>query len=65
MWLFIGIIAGSIVTSSHQNKEQCEGRRVILQEKGVVGQCVEQKQFTFGGIYTFCILGQPCPNQSN
>lgn len=38
-WIFIGILAGSLVTSTHNDKEACEGRAVTLKEKGVVGKC--------------------------
>ena len=58
MWLFIGILLGSIVTSSHDTKEACEGRRVVLTEKGVNGQCVNQNIGTYSttitGPYIYC-----------
>ena len=38
-WIFIGVLFGSIVTSTHSTREACEGRAVILKEKGVVGKC--------------------------
>lgn len=38
-WIYIGLLAGSLVTSTHDNKEACEGRAVTLKEKGVIGKC--------------------------
>jgi hypothetical protein len=41
-WIFVGILAGSLVTSTHDNKEACEGRAVTMKEKGVIGgRCTE------------------------
>lgn len=48
-WLFIRLLAGSVVTSGHDTKEACEGRRVTLTEKGVTGgQCVQAQQQYIG-----------------
>jgi hypothetical protein len=44
-WLFAGMLLGSIVTSSHETREACEGRAVLLREKGVIGQCVQQTMY--------------------
>lgn len=44
-WIFTGLLLGSIVTSSHDSREACEGRAVLLKEKGVNGKCVEMIQF--------------------
>lgn len=49
-WLFIGTLLGSIVTSGHDTKEACEGRKAVLQEKGVVGQCHQAQQATTGNL---------------
>jgi len=38
-YVFIGILLGSLVTSTHPTREACEGRAVMLKEKGVVGEC--------------------------
>lgn len=44
-WIFIGLLAGSLVTSGHDTREACEGRAVIAKEKGVErGKCVELSQ---------------------
>jgi len=40
IWIFTGVLLGSIVTSQHDSREACEGRRTILAEKGVQGQCI-------------------------
>lgn len=63
MYLFIGILLGSIVTSTHDNREQCEGRATILKEKGVTGQCVQQSSTLTGFVTTnpslrYCNPGQ-------
>lgn len=39
MYILIGILLGSIVTSTHDSREACEGRKTILAEKGVVAEC--------------------------
>lgn len=50
-WLLIGTLLGSIVTSNHDTKEACEGRAVVLREKGVSVQCVQNPQLlTSNGI---------------
>lgn len=41
-WIFIGMLLGSVVTSSHDSKEACLGRQAVLKDKGVEGQCVER-----------------------
>lgn len=44
-WIFLGLLAGSLVTSAHDTREACEGRAVIAREKGVErGKCVELSQ---------------------
>lgn len=48
-WAFVGLILGSLVTSQHSSKEACEGRRVVLAEKGVIGECHETKpKYVYG-----------------
>lgn len=65
-WLFIGTLLGSIVTSGHDTKEACEGRKVILQEKGVAGQCVGDSRGLTSGtsiLPRYCTFGNtvgPC-----
>lgn len=39
-WLLIGTFLGSVVTSPHDTREACEGRAVILREKGAFVRCV-------------------------
>jgi hypothetical protein len=41
-WVFIEAILGSIVTSSHDTQEACEGRKVMLEKKEIKGQCIQQ-----------------------
>lgn len=37
MFVLTGILLGSLVVSTHESREACEGRRVLLIEKGVWG----------------------------
>lgn len=39
MWILIGVLLGSIVSSQHDTREACEGRAVILREKGARVKC--------------------------
>ena len=58
-YLFVGMLLGSIVTSSHDSEEACKGREAILKEKGVIGQCVKENNLTLGtssGIIRWCGL---------
>lgn len=52
-YIFIGMLLGSTVNSSHDTREACEGRKVVLSEKGVIGQCVSavDNQFSASGSY--------------
>lgn len=34
-WIFIGLLAGNLVTSGHETREACEGRAVIAREAKV------------------------------
>lgn len=47
-WLFIGLLLGSTVTSHHTTREACEGRKVLLAEKGATGKCVEISSLVVG-----------------
>ncbi len=51
-YLLIGTLLGSLVSSEHENREACEGRAVILREKGASVQCVQAP----GGFSTNIIL---------
>jgi hypothetical protein len=51
-WVFIGTLVGSLVTSTHSGRETCEGRAVMLREKGVIGRCVFVKGDSVG-VYSF------------
>jgi hypothetical protein len=46
-WIMIGLIGGSIVTSGYDNREACEGRAVMLREKGVTAKCIEMSNSSF------------------
>ena len=50
-WIFIAVISGSIVTSGHETKEQCLGRKALLSEQKIEGKCVEAPSRTSGLIY--------------
>lgn len=43
-WFLIGWLLGTPVTDHFTNREACEGRAVILREKGFAGKCVEVDQ---------------------
>lgn len=51
-WLFVGILLGSAVSSQHETREACEGRAVLLKEKGVIGQCYETPQYNYSNTLT-------------
>ncbi len=59
-WICIGLLAGSLITSLHDNKEACEGRAVTLREAKASAQCVEMPKpaLTFTTICTNCVLGR-------
>jgi len=46
-WICIGLLAGSLVTSLHDNKEACEGRAVTLREAKAAAKCVEMPKQGF------------------
>lgn len=67
-WIFVGALLGSVVTSSHTSRELCEGRAVLLKERGVVGECHSPKalSLTYQGNVgigtTYCgTIEKPCP----
>jgi hypothetical protein len=39
MYIFVGVLLGSLVTSVHMDYEACAGRKAVLIEKNVVGDC--------------------------
>lgn len=39
MYIFVGVLLSSLVTSVHIDFEACAGRKAILIEKGVAGDC--------------------------
>jgi len=46
-FIFVGTLLGSLVTSQHDTREACLGRQAVLQEKGVVGECIHKQQNEF------------------
>lgn len=53
-WLLIGTLLGSMLSSSHETREECEGRAVMLREKGAFVKCVEAvSSITLDGSITF------------
>lgn len=38
-YILIGLLLGSTVTSQHDTREACEGRAVLLREKGASVSC--------------------------
>ena len=50
-WICIGVLAGSLITSLHDNKEACEGRAVTLREAKAVAKCVEMPSSSSGLIF--------------
>lgn len=53
-WICIGLIAGSLITSLHDNKEACEGRAVTLREAKASAKCVEMPS-QIGAYTTTCM----------
>lgn len=42
-WMFIGILFGSLVTSTHPTQEECVGRKLLLERAGVTrGMCLQR-----------------------
>lgn len=60
-WILIGYLAGSLVTSTHETREACEGRAVILKEKSVSAKCVESPlpaiTYSYGAGISVCTTG--------
>ena len=40
-WIYIGIVAGSLVATGFDSQEKCEGRRAMLEKQKISGKCVE------------------------
>jgi hypothetical protein len=62
-WICIGMLAGSLITSTHDTREACEGRAVILREAKASAKCVELPKGTSSlisngsTISPFCSIG--------
>jgi len=65
-WIFVVVLAGSIVTSGHSSREACDGRKATFErEYRVSGQCINMNWESTVHISTVspttvCINGQ-CP----
>lgn len=62
-FILTGILLGSIVTSGHDTRELCEGRKVMLAEKGVHSlKCTDHNTLTGFSSGSNCITinGQSC-----
>lgn len=49
-WILVGTLLGSVITSSHDTREACEGRAVLLREKNAGAKCVEMPSGYSGTI---------------
>lgn len=58
-WLLIGTLLGSIVTSNHDTREACEGRAVLLREKGAAVKCVDNSMVFYNSTLNGNILLAP------
>lgn len=59
-WICIGLIAGSLITSLHDNKEACEGRAVSLREAKATAKCVEMpKSWNSSNVISCCSITAP------
>jgi hypothetical protein len=58
-WILVGIIGGSLITSTFDNREACEGRAVVLREtKGVVAKCIKMPDEALtSGNFLSCFNG--------
>jgi hypothetical protein len=65
-WICIGMLAGSLITSTHETREACEGRAVILREAKASAKCVELPSrptaLWNGGVFTPCANCITIPN---
>lgn len=56
-WICIGLLAGSLITSTHDTREACEGRAVILRESKAVAKCTEMPSNLSSYITGICLNG--------
>ncbi len=51
-WIFIAVIAGSIVVSGHDTEEQCLGRKAIVEKDNkIVGTCIKAPSHSWLPVY--------------
>jgi hypothetical protein len=59
--ILIGMLLGSLVTSEHDGREACEGRKAMLAEKGVTSlQCVAPPVSSLSSTGTTILNGMLC-----
>lgn len=46
VWILVGLVAGSLVTSQHDTEEACLGRKALLEKQAVSAKCVPLGQTT-------------------
>ena len=47
-WIFLGIIAGSIITSALPSEEACLGRKAVMEKLHIAGICVKVPSNSMG-----------------
>lgn len=59
-WICIGLLAGSLVTSLHENEEACRGRQAMQSKAGATSDCYKMpSKGLFGTSYSGNILTLP------
>ena len=56
-WIFVAVLAGSIVASGHPNEESCLGRKAVIEkENKLTGVCIKAPSHSSGLTYSGPIL---------
>lgn len=55
-WFLIGWLLGTPISDHFDKREACEGRAVVLREKGFSGKCVEMDGPMVGGLWNGGVL---------
>lgn len=63
-WIFVAVLAGSIVTSGHSTEEQCLGRKAVIErDNKIIGTCIKAPSYSTGLILNgTCINCVTVPN---
>jgi len=61
-WIFLGIIAGSIITSAHPSEEACLGRKAVMEKQHIAGICVKAPSNSVGLTSSSSNVIQLLPN---